>query len=241
MHIIKRHGWTADTSEAIKIQRTLVNKLSRTGKITKVNLVAGVDISVDRTSGMGTAAIVVLSYPVLDVVEIQTSTGRIKFPYIPGLLSFREIPLLIPAFEKLENVPDIVIVDGQGIAHPRRIGIACHLGLFLNIPTIGCAKSRLIGTYNEPGIKPGNWSVLLDNNDVIGAVLRTKEGVKPVYVSPGHMIDLMSCVDWVMACCRGYRLPEPIRLAHYVAGGGEGVKSKIKSKNSKTHLTEKRG
>jgi GNAT superfamily N-acetyltransferase len=129
------------------------------------------------------------------------------------------MPLIIPAFEKLKLTPDLVIMDGHGLAHPRRIGIACHLGLFLGIPTIGCAKSRLVGTYNEPGNEPGKWSVLLDGVDVIGAVVRTRVNVKPVYVSPGHMITLNSAVDWVVACCRGYRLPEPTRMAHMAANG----------------------
>jgi deoxyribonuclease V len=176
---------------------------------------------------MGTAAVVVLNYPGLEIVEVQTVTGRVTFPYVPGLLSFREIPLIIPAFEKISNTPDLVLMDGQGFAHPRRIGIACHLGLFLGIPTIGCAKSRLIGEYQEPRLKRGNWSELTDNGEVIGAVLRTKDNVKPVYVSTGHMIDLKSAVHWVGACCRGYRLPEPTRLAHQAAGRHLKVKETV--------------
>jgi deoxyribonuclease V len=218
MHITLRHAWTTDTAEAKKIQLEMAGEVSRAGNVTDPRFIAGVDISVNRFKGTGTAAVVVLSYPELEVMEVRTAAGKISFPYVPGLLSFREMPLILLAFEKISHTPDIVIMDGQGLAHPRRCGIACHLGLFLGIPTIGCAKSRLVGTYNEPGNEPGSWSVLLDNNDVIGAVLRTKARVKPVYVSPGHMINLKSAVDWVLACCRGYRLPEPTRLAHMAAG-----------------------
>lgn len=219
MRIVRRHDWQVTTAAAKKIQLELAASVSRVGKVEDPHLVAGVDISVDRWRGTGRAAVVVLSYPELDIVEVQTATDRVTFPYVPGLLSFREMPLIIPAFEKLKRVPDLVMVDGQGIAHPRRIGIAAHLGLFLGIPTIGCAKSRLIGAYTEPGMKQGSWRELTDGNEVIGAVLRTRDSVKPVYVSTGHMVDLESAVQWVLACGRGYRLPEPTRLAHQAAGG----------------------
>jgi deoxyribonuclease V len=219
MRIVARHAWTTDISEAKKTQIELAGEVSRAGSVKDPRLIAGVDISVDRFSGTGTAAVVVLSYPAFEVKEVQTVTGRITFPYVPGLLSFREMPLIMPAFEKIKNVPDLVIMDGHGLAHPRKIGIACHLGLFLGVPTIGCAKSRLVGTYNEPGYELGRRTVLVDHVDVIGAVVRTKVKVKPVYVSSGHMINLNSAVDWVLKCCRGYRLPEPTRLAHLAAGG----------------------
>jgi len=219
MRIAPRHAWTADTTEAKAIQLELAGEVSRAGSVKNPRYIAGADISINRFKGTGTAAVVVLNYPQLEVVEVQKVTGAVSFPYVPGLLSFREMPLLLPAFEKLKLTPDIVIMDGHGLAHPRRIGIACHLGLFLGIPTIGCAKSRLVGTYSEPGNEPGRWSVLLGGVDVIGAVVRTKARIKPVYVSPGHMITLNSAVDWVLACCRGYRLPEPTRLAHLAANG----------------------
>jgi deoxyribonuclease V len=208
-----------DTAGAKEIQLELAAKVSREGRLANLRFIAGVDISVNRWKGTGAAAIVVLSSPSLEIAEVQIVHGCITFPYVPGLLSFREMPLILPAFEKLKTVPDLVIMDGQGIAHPRRIGIASHLGLFLDIPVIGCAKSRLIGVHDEPGAAPGSRSVLTDGGEVIGAVLRTKERVKPVYVSTGHMIDLESAVSWIMACCRGYRLPEPTRLAHLAAGG----------------------
>jgi deoxyribonuclease V len=219
MRTIPRHAWTVDIAGAKAIQLELAAAVSCTGAVTGVRFIAGVDISVNRFKASGTAAVVVLAYPSLDIVEVQTVQDNITFPYVPGLLSFREMPLIIPAFEKLTISPDLVIMDGQGIAHPRRIGIASHLGLFLGIPVIGCAKSRLTGEHNEPGLGPGSRSLLIDKREVVGAVLRTKAHVKPVYVSTGHMIDLESAVSWIMASCRGYRLPEPTRLAHLAAGG----------------------
>jgi deoxyribonuclease V len=197
----------------------MAGSVSRQGGPAGVRFVAGTDMSVSRADGTGTAAAVILSYPGLELVEMKVVTGRLAFPYVPGLLSFREAPLLIAACEKLEFVPDLVLVDGQGIAHPRRLGLAAHLGLFLDVPTIGCAKSRLCGRHNEPGEAAGSCTELRDGDEVIGGVLRTKNGVKPLYISIGHRIGLPSAVEWVRACCRGYRLPEPTRLAHLAAGG----------------------
>jgi deoxyribonuclease V len=143
----------------------------------------------------------------------------VTFPYVPGLLTFREAPLALRAFEQLNNTPDLVIVDGQGVAHPRRMGIAAHLGLFLEVPTIGCAKSRLIGEHDEPAQAAGSHTPLTDEGDVIGEVVRTQAGTRPLYVSVGHRISLGRAVQMVMACCKRYRLPEPSRLAHQAAGG----------------------
>jgi deoxyribonuclease V len=219
MRIVQRHSWQVTTKQAIAIQTELAGEISRVGNVTSPRFIAGVDISLNRFNKMGTGAVVVLSYPGLEIAEIQVVTDRVNFPYVPGLLSFREAPLLLKAFEKLMIIPDIVLVDGQGIAHPRRCGIASHLGLILKIPTIGCAKSRLCGEHEIPDAEAGSYAELLDNGEVIGAVLRTRDGVKPLYISIGHMIDLPSAIKWVMACCRGYRLPEPTRLAHQAAGG----------------------
>jgi deoxyribonuclease V len=174
---------------------------------------------VNRWSKTGTAAVVVLRYPDFEIVEVATITGLIDFPYVPGLLTFREAPLVLAACEKLRVAPDLFIVDGQGLAHPRRIGLASHLGLCLDIPTIGCAKSRLLGAYEELGDASGSFTDLLDNNEVIGAALRTRSGIKPVFVSVGHKISLQEALRWTLACCRGYRIPEPTRLAHQAAGG----------------------
>jgi len=224
MEIVRRHGWQVTTTEAIVIQTELAGQISRTGDVAP-HLIAGVDISVDKASGTGTGAVVVLSYPELETVEVEAVTDRIEFPYVPGLLSFREAPLVLAACEKLTITPDLFIVDGQGIAHPRRIGLASHLGLFLDTPTIGCAKSRLCGIHVVPGDEAGSYTELRDKGEIVGAVLRTRTGVKPVYVSTGHRISLQSAIDWVLACCRGYRLPEPTRLAHQAAGGNLKLKS----------------
>jgi deoxyribonuclease V len=219
VHIIQRHSWFVSPRQAIAIQKKLAGEVLRTGNVQTPRHIAGVDISVNRFSKTGTSAVVVLSYPDLQVEEIQVVTDRITFPYVPGLLSFREMPLILPAFEKIKIKPDIIMVDGQGIAHPRRCGIASHLGLILRIPTIGCAKSRLCGEHKTPEAKAGSYNELKDNSEVIGAVLRTRENVKPLYISVGHMINLPTAIRWVLACCRGYRLPEPTRLAHQAAGG----------------------
>jgi deoxyribonuclease V len=218
MEIVRLHDWQVSTAEAVQIQQELAGQVSRAGDV-HPRFIAGVDISVDRVSGTGTGAVVVLSYPGLELVQVEVVTDRIAFPYVPGLLSFREAPLVLAACEKLTAIPDLFLVDGQGIAHPRRMGLASHLGLFWNTPTIGCAKSRLCGLHEEPGNEAGSHAELTDKGEVIGAVLRTKAGVKPVYISIGHRISLPAAVNWVMACCRAYRLPEPTRLAHQAAGG----------------------
>lgn len=227
MRIIRRHDWQVTITQAKEIQLKLAAEVSCVCNITTPRFIAGVDMSVNRWTKTGTAAVVVLSYPALEIVEIKVMTDRIDFPYVPGLLSFREMPLLLKAFEKIELTPDLVLVDGQGIAHPRRMGIASHLGLWLNVPTIGCAKSRLCGEHDIPDNEAGGYTELKDNGEVIGSVLRTKTGVKPLYISIGHMIDLPSAIRWVMACCRGYRLPEPTRLAHQAAGGNLKLKNNV--------------
>lgn len=225
MKVARLHGWQMSPSQAMELQMKLAGQVSRDSEVVSPCLIAGVDISVDREAGTGTAAAVVLSYPELELTETKVVTDRIGFPYVPGLLSFREAPLILSACEELTVTPDLVMVDGQGIAHPRRMGLASHLGLFLEIPSIGCAKSRLCGQHREPGFEPGSYADLIDNDEVIGAVLRTRAGVKPVYISIGHKIDLAAAIHWVLACCRGYRLPEPTRLAHLAAGGNlESVK-----------------
>jgi deoxyribonuclease V len=219
MKIVRRHDWQVSPAEAVKIQGALAGEISRTGNIENPRYIAGVDISVNRWTKTGTGAVVVLSYPGLEVVETRVVTDRIGFPYVPGLLSFRESPLILAACEKLTVIPNIIMVDGQGIAHPRRMGLASHLGLLLGVPTIGCAKSRLCGRHMVPGNEAGSYSDLVDRGEVIGAVLRTRTSIGPVYVSIGHKIDLAEAIRWVLACCRGYRLPEPTRLAHQAAGG----------------------
>jgi deoxyribonuclease V len=219
MKVKNLHGWRVTTAQAFDIQLRLASEVSRTNQLASPRYIAGVDISVDRVRGEARGAVVLLSYPELKLMETQVVSGKVDFPYVPGLLSFREAPLTLAAFERLETAPDLVLFDGQGIAHPRRLGLAAHLGLFLDTPAIGCAKSRLCGHHDTPGLKPGSYAELVDRGEVIGAVLRTKLGTNPVYVSIGHKVDLDSAIDWVMRCCRGYRLPEPTRLAHLAAGG----------------------
>ena len=219
MKAIRWHPWQVTPAEAKEIQIKLAGKVIRSGDVENPSLIAGVDISVKKWAKTGTAAIVVLGYPGLEVVETRVETGPIDFPYVPGLLSFREVPLLLTVCEKLTVAPDLILVDGQGIAHPRRIGLASHLGLCLDTPTIGCAKSRLCGVHETAGDKAGSYTDLVDKGEVIGAVVRTRPGVKPLYISIGYKINQSSAIDWVLACCRGYRLPEPTRLAHLAAGG----------------------
>jgi deoxyribonuclease V len=212
------NDWQVSPRRAVEIQQDLAGKILRIGSVEQPRLIAGVDVSV-RKNGIGVGAVVVLSYPELKIVETSTISTEVKFPYVPGLLSFREIPILLETFAKITVTPDLVMVDGQGVAHPRGIGLASHLGLCLDIPAIGCAKSRLCGEYEAPGLAAGAFSDLKFNEDVIGAVLRSRTGVKPVYVSVGHKISLPEAVAWVLKCCRGYRLPEPTRLAHNASTG----------------------
>jgi len=225
------HGWRVSTAQALEIQARLAAQVSRNSEVVTPRFIAGVDISAERGRGMAQGAVVVLQYPALRPVETRVIAGNLDFPYIPGLLSFRESPLTLAACEQLGITPDLVLVDGQGVAHPRRFGLASHLGLCLNLPTIGCAKSLLCGTHKTPGAEPGSYAEVVDKGEIIGVALRTKLGVKPIYVSIGHKVDLKTAIYWVMKCCRGYRLPEPTRLAHLAAGGnllpGEGYQGKL--------------
>ncbi len=213
------HPWRVSTTEAIAIQRRLAPQVVLEGAPTHVRYVAGADISVNAAERKGRGAVVVLSYPDLSPVEQSVTEVGLTFPYVPGLLSFREVPVLMEAFAALSGTPDLLLVDGQGLAHPRRFGLACHLGLLYDVPTIGCAKSRLCGEHGEVALARGSRVDLRDGAEVIGAVVRTREAVKPVYVSTGHRIGLEEAAEWVLRCCRGYRLPEPTRLAHQAAAG----------------------
>ena len=179
--------------------------------------IAGCDVSYRRFGSQFHGAVAVLEYPSLEVVETATATLESPFPYVPGLLSFREMPALVAAMQRLERAPDVVMVDGQGIAHPRRLGIAAHLGVWFDIPALGCAKSRLCGTAEEPGFRRGGMTELRDDGEAVGMTLRTRDGVRPVFVSPGHRVNVPSAVEVVLACHGGYRLPEPTRQAHLLA------------------------
>jgi deoxyribonuclease V len=232
VNVEKLHSWQVSTAEALNIQRSLARQVSRNNEVTTPRFIAGVDISVEKALEMATGAVVVLEYPELTLAETQVVQGRPNFPYVPGLLSFRESPLILAACEKLSITPDLILVDGQGIAHPRRLGLASHLGILLNKPSIGCAKSLLCGQHEEPAFDAGSYAEVVDKGETIGVALRTKAGVKPIYVSIGHKVDLEAAIYWVMNCCRGYRLPEPTRLAHLAAGGNLKTERTVTSKIS---------
>jgi len=213
------HNWQVTIDQARAIQHRLVNLVSTKNEIVSPQLIAGVDISAPTAHGIATGAVVVLGYPQLSLLEVKVAEQKISFPYVPGFLSFRELPSILSACEKILKEPDLILVDGQGIAHPRRFGLASHLGLLLDTPAIGCAKSRLCGTHEPVEDSAGSFAELRDGNEIIGAVLRTKDRVKPLYVSVGHKTDLEAAISWVLECCRGYRVPEPTRLAHLAAAG----------------------
>ena len=209
------HSWDVTSEEARSIQNELRTQVVATDRFGTINTVAGVDIGLKKD--IARASVIVLSFPELRIVDSVVTESPVRFPYIPGLLSFREIPPLLIAFEQLQTEPDLIIVDGQGIAHPRRFGLASHLGLILDKPTIGCAKSRLCGRYEEPESEQGSYTYLIDKGEVIGTAVRTRRNVSVVYVSIGHRISLDSARTLTLACCRGYRLPETTRHAHKAA------------------------
>lgn len=214
MKLQRRHRWDLTPKEAIALQKELAAEVQTDVPLSECELIAGADASYNRFSPDFFAAVVVMRADDCTVVETQTAAGKSSFPYVPGLLSFREAPILLEAFAKLKTVPDAVMIDGQGFAHPRRFGIASHIGLWLQRPCIGCAKTRLIGEFDEPSLNKGDRSLLKDGDAVIGHVVRTKNKVKPLFISVGHMIDLESATRWVLAMSRGYRMPEPTRQAH---------------------------
>jgi deoxyribonuclease V len=218
MNLNHLHPWNVSPNDAIHLQKQLTAQLiyDRPLDLTAIRTVAGVDVSVKNE--VSNAAIVVLSFPDLRILETVTAHQPTPFPYIPGLLTFREGPVLVEAFNKLQLTPDVLIFDGMGRAHPRRMGIAAHMGLWLNKPTIGCGKTHLIGRFQEPAAMKGSTSDLTDRGELIGSVVRTKDNVKPVYISVGHLAELSSAVTLVLGCTTKYRLPEPIRAAHNAAG-----------------------
>jgi len=212
------HSWDLTPEHAIALQKRLADRVLTENSLPEsLNTVAGVDVSYKKWGRMFHAAVVVLDYESMTVLETVTASGECRFPYVPGLLSFRELPVLLQAFARLVTVPDVILADAQGVAHPRRLGLASHLGLWLDLPTIGCAKSRLCGEHAEPGTAKGSWVPLLDNGEEIGRVVRTKTRVKPLYVSPGHKVDCDRAVKIALYCSRGYRLPEPTRQAHLLS------------------------
>lgn len=217
------HKWDLTPEQAVALQRRLAADVvfDRPLPLEQVRHVAGVDVSVrmnPKGEAISQAAVAILSFPALEVIETAIARMITPFPYIPGLLSFREGPVLLEAIAKLDRQPDVFLFDGMGRAHPRRLGIASHIGLWLGLPTIGCGKTRLVGQHEEPANARGAYAPLIDNGEVIGVVLRTRASVKPIYLSPGHLIDLSSAIALTLACTTRYRLPEPIRAAHKAAG-----------------------
>ena len=207
------HPWNVEPREAVQIQKDLAGRIIVRPTRRRIRLVCGADAAFTPGRSHCVAGIVVWDVAAGRVVEERTARCPVTFPYVPGLLSFREAPALLAAIAKLEYEPDAFLFDGQGYAHPRRLGLACHVGLFLDRPSVGCAKSRLTGTHTAPALRRGAVAPLMDGAEPIGAVVRTRDGVKPVYVSIGHRIDLDRAVELVLSCCTRYRLPEPTRLA----------------------------
>ena len=233
MKALALHPWEVTPAEARQIQLALRERVERSNRLPPLRCVAGADVALELRRGRAIAGVVVYSFPELVEVERVTAERPLTFPYVPGLLSFREMPALLAALERLEHAPDLIFYDGHGYAHPRRFGIACHLGVLLDRPTVGCAKSRLIGRHAEPPRRAGRWTPLVDpaegpgrEEEIIGAVLRTRDGVKPIYVSQGHRISLERAVELVLAVCDGYRIPRPTREAdHFVEAVKRGARS----------------
>lgn len=219
MDLLDLHPWDVTPKEAVAIQRELAGRIVCEGGPGRVRRVAGGNCSIRKSEGLAIGAVVVLSYPALEVVEVAVAEAPLTFPYVPGLLSFREVPVLREAFRKIREAIDLLLVDGQGYAHPRRFGLACHLGLLLDVPSIGVAKSRLVGEHGLVREASDSRAPLVHNGEAIGSALRTRDGVKPLYISAGHRISLRRAEQWVLRCCTRYRLPEPTRLAHQAAGG----------------------
>lgn len=217
MNLEAPHPWDVVPEEAMEIQRRLQHEVIVEPTFGELETVAGVDCGF--TDEKARAAVVVLGYDDLQPVDQAIAEIPVQFPYIPGLLSFREVPAVLEALGQLRIEPDVLILDGHGYAHPRRLGLASHVGVITGVPSIGCAKSRLVGEHEEPPAEKGNWVPLRDAGEVIGAVVRSRTNVNPIFVSVGHRVDLETAVDVVLYCCPKYKLPETTRYAHRVAGG----------------------
>jgi deoxyribonuclease V len=212
-----RTRWNLTPQEAMRLQQALRERVERKDRFGTLQFVAGADLAFDPETNLAFAGVIVYRLPQLREVERRTARRTLRFPYVPGLLSFRESPVLLAAFGQLRTEPDVILIDGHGIAHPRRFGIACHLGLLLDKPTIGCAKSILVGEAAEPGARAGSTAPLVDKGETVGMVLRTRDHVKPIYVTTGHRVSLESAVRIVRQCLDGFRIPRPTREAdHFV-------------------------
>jgi deoxyribonuclease V len=219
MNTVISHPWPATAAAAIALQRQLRERVIVADQLGTVRLVAGLDVGPESDGRVMRAAVAVLSFPDLKTADQVVARRPESFPYIPGLLSFREIPALLDALAKLGVTPDLLLCDGQGLAHPRRFGLACHLGVLTGIPSIGVAKSLLVGEHAPLPSARGAWRPLRHQGEVVGAALRTRAGVAPVYVSIGHKVSLATAIDYVLACAPRYRLPETTRAAHRLASG----------------------
>ena len=217
IEIQQRHPWPNEINAAIAIQEELRNEVILEDRLPVIEYVAGVDVGYLVADGLTRAAVAVLRFPDLTLVEYAIAYQPTTFPYIPGFLSFREVPAVLESLQKLTITPDLILCDGQGIAHPRQFGIACHIGVLTNLPTIGVAKSRLVGHHDELPLEKGNWQALRYQGKVIGAVLRSRTGTKPLYISSGHRISLPTAIDYVLRCTPKYRLPETTRWADKLA------------------------
>ena len=217
MTINSSHPWVKTVGEAKVIQEQLRHQVINTDELGEVKYVAGVDLGFKNNYTISQAAIAILTYPELELVEQAIARIPTTFPYVPGYLSFREIPAILAALPQIKTTPNLILCDGQGYAHPRRLGLACHLGVLLDMPTIGVAKSWLIGTHEAVPLEKGSWQPLLDKEETIGVVLRSRTKVKPIYVSIGHKISLPTAINYVMGCLTKYRLPETTRWADKLA------------------------
>lgn len=222
MKPVIEHSWQLPPAEAVLLQNELRQRVERADRLPEIRHVAGVDVGFEANGRVTRAAVAVLAFPGLELVETAVARCVTEFPYVPGLLAFRELPAVLAALANLKNAPDLILCDGQGIAHPRRFGIASHLGVLLDLPTIGAAKTRLIGVHAEPPDVKGAWTPLTDRAETIGAVVRTRAGVKPIYVSIGHRVSLKTAVRLTLECLTRYRLPETTRHAHRLASGEKG-------------------
>lgn len=219
MQPVLSHSWDLGEAEATVLQTELATRVIVEDHLpARVATVAGVDVAYEDHGTRAFAAVVLVDAATGEVRQVAGAESRVRFPYVPGLLSFRELPVLAAAFDRLSERPDLVICDGQGIAHPRRFGLACHIGVIYDVPAIGCAKTLLTGTAEEPGFARGSYASLMHEGRTVGAVLRTQDGVKPVYVSPGHRVSVDTACRWTLALCTRYRLPDPVRLADQVVG-----------------------
>lgn len=219
MRFVALHGWDVDPRQAVAIQEQLRSQVVLRDEFGEIRSVAGVDVGIAPGSGTCKAAVAVLGFPGLELREHSVARKPVQFPYVPGLLSFRELPAVLEAFERLQMLPDLLLCDGHGLAHPRRFGLACHLGLWTGLPSIGVAKTLLVGQHAPVGSQRGEWQPVIHQDELIGAALRTRPDTRPVFVSIGHRLSLETAVEFVLRCTRQFRLPETIRHAHHLAAG----------------------